>query len=979
MKRKLLPLLLTVVLVVAAALVPMLGITAAAEETTETVAIAGTTGTINGDKEISWTSNDVTFTNVKGSTAFRTSDSDHYRVYAGSTVTISAPGGISEIVITCTSSSYATVMQTSATNSGYTATLSGSNVTITCTDSPSSITFTASAQTRLSKVVVTYTTGGDSGCEHANTTETRVEATKGEAGSITVTCDDCHEVISEEVIDALGWTSTFVTPEGVAAPIVSDDLEITMPTPDPLPEGVSYMYAYEFAGWAKAEIDGETTETPELYNADDKVTLTADTTFYAVYRRAEGGTGESGWIETAPSAIKPENLVVIVWTKTGGTYYAPSNDNGTESAPAAVSVTVSNGKITSKVADNIKWNVSYDSGKITIYPNGTTATWMYCTNTNNGVRVGTNADKTFVIDGDYLKHEAQGRYLGIYNAQDLRCYTTSTTTNIANQTVAFYVYTESGTAYYTTTLETTECDHSNATTVTVPATCTEPGSITTTCDCGYEKIDSISPIGHSLDNGEITKEPTCTDEGEMTYSCQNDHCDYTETEVIDPLGHNFVNGECSVCHEIEENYSGRYYIATQRSKGNSFFFMTSDLGPDSTKRYQATDSGLAELPEEGYFGGITVFVIEKNEDGTYCIYAEGVEGDNYLGYTSGNSGTFVAQADALKLTIDVTEDGLYNIHFAASDAERYLSLNASSNSNYFAFYKGTQKQDLSLVTAPSANIDGATVSAGADLSVNYYVTLVGYNANDLVAKITMNGKTVDVLATVEDGKVFFKFTGIAPQQMGDNIEFVLYLGEQEIASYKTYSVATNLKNLYNDAESSAELKALVSDMLYYGAAAQKFTGYKTAELVTAGFEGAQSTNELTFDEYDRRVTETKNTAYYFKSAGVQFDSQNRVYVKIVAPSIEGLTVTVDGVALELEEIDEGMYIAYSAGLSATDLDTQLTFILTLNGEQIQELSYSANGYIYMMRNDAQMKELVVALFNYGKSAEAFKAAPTENN
>ena len=56
---------------------------ASAADTTVTLQVFGTTGTLNG-KSISWTNDIVTFTNNQGSstTAIRTSDSDHYRVYA---------------------------------------------------------------------------------------------------------------------------------------------------------------------------------------------------------------------------------------------------------------------------------------------------------------------------------------------------------------------------------------------------------------------------------------------------------------------------------------------------------------------------------------------------------------------------------------------------------------------------------------------------------------------------------------------------------------------------------------------------------------------------------------------------------------------------------------------------------------------------------------------------------------------------------
>ena len=126
------------ILLVALMLFGMLPSTAVhshAAETTETFNVYGTTGTLSSDKSsISWTSGAITFTNVKGSTAIRTSDSAHYRIYTGSSATISCDAGnITKIVVTCTTSSYATVFNTSATNSGHTSSVSGSTVTITPT------------------------------------------------------------------------------------------------------------------------------------------------------------------------------------------------------------------------------------------------------------------------------------------------------------------------------------------------------------------------------------------------------------------------------------------------------------------------------------------------------------------------------------------------------------------------------------------------------------------------------------------------------------------------------------------------------------------------------------------------------------------------------------------------------------------------------------------------------------------------------
>ena len=153
------------------------------------------------------------------------------------------------------------------------------------------------------------------------------------------------------------------------------------------------------------------------------------------------GTGSStGWVETAIGNITSSDIVVVTMTNSSATY-AMSNDKGTGSAPTAVKVTVNGDKLSEEPADNLKWNITNSSGSLTIYPNGSTSTWLYCTNTNNGARVGTNTNKTFSIDGTYLKHSGTSRYVGVYNSQDWRCYTSSST-NISGQTLKFYKYVE---------------------------------------------------------------------------------------------------------------------------------------------------------------------------------------------------------------------------------------------------------------------------------------------------------------------------------------------------------------------------------------------------------------------------------------------------------------------------------------------------------------------------------------------------------
>ena len=205
-----------------------------------------------------------------------------------------------------------------------------------------------------------------------------------------------------------------------------------------------------FVGWKEGAIDGgSTTSAPSLATIGTKIT--ADKNYYAVF--ADGTPGSTVWEATALSDLGASDVFVIAET-TGS--HAMTNDNGTSSAPAATSITITDGKLSNAPANNLKWNISGNaSDGYTFYPNGSTSTWLYCTNTNNGVRVGTNDNKTFVVEDGYLKHSETSRYVGVYNSQDWRCYTAHTgdQNNIKDQNFAYYKYTEvpaNWTKWYTT-------------------------------------------------------------------------------------------------------------------------------------------------------------------------------------------------------------------------------------------------------------------------------------------------------------------------------------------------------------------------------------------------------------------------------------------------------------------------------------------------------------------------------------------------
>ena len=72
--------------------------------------------------------------------------------------------------------------------------------------------------------------------------------------------------------------------------------------------------------------------------------------------------------------------------------------------------------------------------------------------------------------------------------------------------------------------------------VVTEATCTEQGYTTHTCGCGDSYVDSyVNALGHSWDEGKVTKEPTEEEKGEKTFTCTR--CGATQKEDIPKLPH----------------------------------------------------------------------------------------------------------------------------------------------------------------------------------------------------------------------------------------------------------------------------------------------------------------------------------------------------------------------------------------------------------------------------------------------------------
>ncbi len=172
-------------------------------------------------------------------------------------------------------------------------------------------------------------------------------------------------------------------------------------------------------------------------------------------------SSNSEWVLTDIDDLVNGDIILIVDKASSK---ALSSENGTSNAPPATSVTLNEdkSKVTDGVVSTTQWVFSNYTDN-TVSPSktyyqfkkiGSTTDYLYCTNSNDGVRVGTNSNRNFSFEKPltgnatsyyFLKEKNTSRYVGTYLANtEWRCYT-SVNSNIENTRVAFYKKVETGT------------------------------------------------------------------------------------------------------------------------------------------------------------------------------------------------------------------------------------------------------------------------------------------------------------------------------------------------------------------------------------------------------------------------------------------------------------------------------------------------------------------------------------------------------
>ncbi len=277
-------------------------------------------------------------------------------------------------------------------------------------------------------------------------------------------------------------------------------------------------------------------------------------------------------------------------------------------------------------------------------------------------------------------------------------------------------------------------------------------------------------------------------------------------------------------------------------------------------------------------------------------------------------------------------------------------------------------------------IKQSQAALGSDITMKFFLSSDKYtvsvtlnkNGSEEITELKSSG-------TTENGLYIYSFTGLTPQMINRSFTVNVYNGNVLRDSY-TYSVLEYCNYLLTQTSTTEKTKTLIAELLNYGKAAQEYLGADSAEL-TEAIKNAGLTVGSTIDS-EAAITNS-GKEIIVSGATLNFSHDNKVVFVIAKDMYENLgkyIITVNGTAIAADEwIASGdYYMWYSEGILATAFDKDYTMLVKDSaGNKLQELTISVNAYCATANKldgaSKELKNLVIATYNYGKAAKAYAA------
>lgn len=263
------------------------------------------------------------------------------------------------------------------------------------------------------------------------------------------------------------------------------------------------------------------------------------------------------------------------------------------------------------------------------------------------------------------------------------------------------------------------------------------------------------------------------------------------------------------------------------------------------------------------------------------------------------------------------------------------------------------------------NVEKWNITLRDNIGANFYVTAA--DAEQTTVKVTIAGEeNTFALSNKNDDGYYVISVDTAAAQMTDEIQVEMIVNG-EVVKTGTYSVYTYAQYILSG-EYSAETKALVKEMLNYGAAAQNYFSYNTENKIDETLIADAGASEIDGSNVADMVIEGSADGIHFYGASLVFDSKVAVrFYFTVEGDISNYTFSAGSEPV----LKNGMYYVEIADINPQDYDEAIT--LTVN--ETLTISYSPMNYIVRKgaNGSDNLKALLKAMYNYYLAAEAYTA------
>ena len=308
----------------------------------------------------------------------------------------------------------------------------------------------------------------------------------------------------------------------------------------------------------------------------------------------------------------------------------------------------------------------------------------------------------------------------------------------------------------------------------------------------------------------------------------------------------------------------------------------------------------------------------------------------------------------------------------------------------------------------SLGISAASLTLSSDISINFYVPqenlegienpylLCVKNLYDEKGNVTGTEEKKITLRAENNGRFVYTFDGVSAMEMGSIVTATMHgtkNGKDVSGKPVEYSVKTYAMNQLKRDTTPDKLKTLLVDMLNYGASAQTYWSYNTANLVNQDLTEEQAafatqteptlTNNCTitdntgtihFDSVSLLLKEKVAIKYYLSPKGYSGKvSDLTMKVSYVDKNGDTQTETISGDKFTLTA--DGRYAVIFDKLNPTQMRTVCTAeIYDADGNKVSgTLTYSAESYAARKLSDpdAKLVRLLNDMMKYGDSTAKY--------